>query len=182
MSRAGLAKAMGVSLQEVQRRMRVGTLVAHTHRGGEPLFTYNQLEEQRMLSRKKVSQANPGTVTIEYTGDDASVVFKALREGKTLDDIVVDHSVHPLVVKAAAEAFAQLRGGFFVSSESSRDLEKLPIDGEFPVQTGTQLVEMLRGALTDVACSECQKKTRKVCLACARNLARKGRGQSGDED
>lgn len=181
LTRGQLAQKLGVSFQEVNRRLRVGSLKPHMKRGKEPLFHVGQLEEQRMLSRKR--SAEPGKeVQIDYTGKDASTVFKALRDGKTLDEIVVEHAVHPLIVKAASDAFAQLRGGFFVSSDSARALEKLPIDGEFPVQTGEQLIEMLSTALEEAACEECQKKTRKVCLACARNLARKGRKTEEGED
>lgn len=183
LTRGALAKALGVSIQEVQRRLRVGSLVPHTHRGTEPVFTYAQYEEQRMLSRKRMNQAAPSTAAaVEYSGEDASVVFKALREGKTLDDIVIEASVHPLVVRAAAEAFAQLRGGLFVSAACMSELEKMPIDGEFPVQGDVQLIEMLRGALIDTACSECRKRKRKVCLACAKSLARKGKGREEDDD
>lgn len=181
MTRGQLALKLGVSYQEIARRLRVGSLKPHMKRGKEPLFHSGQLEEQRMLSRKRT--AEPGKeIPIDYTGKDASTVFKALREGKTLDEIVIEYGVHPLIVKAASDAFAQLRGGFFVSSDSARALERLPIDGEFPVQTGEQLIELLRAALEEAACEECQKKTRKVCLACARNLARKGRKTEEGED
>lgn len=183
MTRAGLAKALGVTVQEVQRRLRIGSLVPHSHRGTEPMFTYGQLEEQRMLSRKRTTVgAAQGPAPVEFSGDDASIVFKALREGKALDDIVIESSVHPLIVKAASEAFAQLRGGLFLSVEHMRELEKMPIDGEWPVQSAKHLVDMLRGALEETSCEKCKKKARKVCLVCAKNLARKGKTVAEDED
>lgn len=181
MPRAGLAKALGVSLQEVQRRLRVGSLVPHSHRGSEPLFTYGQLEEQRMLSRRRTTAAQ-GPAPVEFSGDDASIVFKALREGKALDDIVIDSSVHPLIVRAASEAFAQLRGGLFLSAEHMREIEKMPIDGEWPVQGAKQFVDMLRGVLEETSCEKCKRKARKVCLVCARNLARKGKVATAAEE
>lgn len=181
LTRGQMAQRLGVSIQEVQRRLRVGTLKPYMKRGKEPLFHTGQLEEQRMLSRRRTAEPGKEPV-VDFTGKDASTVFKALRDGKTLDDIVVDYAVHPLIVKAAAEAFAQLRGCLFVSSDRLRDLEKLPIDGEWPVQTDTQLVKMLREALTEAACSECKKRTRKVCLACAKSLARKGKGEVEAEE
>lgn len=174
LTRGTLAKALGVSIQEVNRRLRVGSLKPYIRRGKEPLFHTGQLEEQRMLSRKRT--AEPGKESIvDFTGKDASTVFRALREGKALDDIVIEHAVHPHIVKAAAEAFAQLRGCLFLPAEFVRELEKLPIDGEFPVTSSDALAEMLRSALVENSCTECNRKTRKVCLGCARTLARKGR-------
>lgn len=174
LTRGQLAQKLGVSFQEVNRRLRVGSLKPYLKRGKEPLFHTGQLEEQRMLSRKRTAEPGKEAV-VDFTGKDAATVFKALREGKALDDIVIEHAVHPLIVKAASEAFAQLRGSLFLSAEFLRELEKLPIDGEFPVTSSEALAVMLRDALVEGACGECKRKTRKVCLACARNLARKGR-------
>lgn len=184
LTRGQLAQRLGVSVQEIQRRLRVGSLKPHLHRGKEPIFHSGQLEEQRMLSRRRTAEPGKEAV-IDFTGRDAATVFKALREGKALDAIVIEHAVHPHIVKAAAEAYAGLRDSLFVGPEIVRELEKLPLDGEFPIRTGNQLLDMVRDALTEAACVECQKKTRKVCLACSRSLARKGGkpgASSGGED
>lgn len=180
LTRGQLAQKLGVSFQEVNRRLRVGALKPYLKRGKEPIFHVGQLEEQRMLSRKRTVEPGREAV-VDFTGKDAATVFKALREGKALDDIVIEHGVHPLIVKAASEAYAQLRGSLFVSAERMRELEKMPIDGEWPIQNDVQLIEMLRGALEESSCEKCKRKTRKVCLACAKSLARKGKHAASDD-
>ena len=147
------------------------------------MFTYGQLQEQRMLSRKRMAPTTSPTVEeVQYNGEDAAVVFSCLDENMTLPHIVVHHKIHPDAVMAAARAYQRMQGGLMLSGSFVSRLEKLPLDGEFPVQTENQLLEMLQSALTDTACSECQKRTRKVCLACARSLARKGKPSALDAE
>ncbi len=182
LTKANMAERLSVSLQEINRRLRVGSLRPHVKKGKEELFHPRQVDEQRMLSRRRF-HAEPGKEpVIDFSGKDASTVFKALREGKALDDIVIEFTVHPFIVKAAAEAFAQLRGGLYISADKMKELEKMPIDGEWPIQSDTQFMEMLQGALEESACEGCKKKKRKVCLGCARSLARKGKVLSGEDE
>jgi len=182
LTKAALAQRLGVGIKEINRRLRTGALREYRKRAGALYFHPSQVEEQKLLSKSRPNTKKEHLDTVEYSGDEAAVVFRALGEGKTLLSIVIESCLHPAVVEAAARAFAQLQGGLHLGAASLREMEKLPMDGEFPIQSEQQFVEMLRSALEEAACGECQKKTRKVCLACARNLARKGRKTEDGED
>lgn len=181
LTKRSLAHHLSVSVQEINRRMRLGNLKAYKTQKGVAFFHPDQVEEQRSYARgkNKVVTSEVKTV-VEYTGEEAAVVFRELQAGSSLTNIVVEKMIHPAVVRAASEAFSQLQGCLFLGEDTLRAIEKLPLDGEFPIQTGSQLVEILKEAFREKACIKCQKKTRKVCLGCAQGLARKGRGAASD--
>lgn len=175
LTKPAFAKRLGVGIKELNRRIRTGSLREFKKSRGALLFHPDQVEEQKLLTRTRPNAKKEHLDTVEYSGEEAAVVFRALADGKSLHDIVVGTELHPVVVEAASRAYAKLRNGLFIGGGELAEIEKLPIDGEFPVQSGLQLVDMLRASLLDNACEECKRKARKVCLACARNLARKGR-------
>lgn len=176
LTKAALAKRLGVGIKEINRRIRTGSLREMKRVRGALLFHPDQVEEQKLLTRTRTNVAKKEQLdTVEYSGEEASTVFRALHAGKTLHEIVIENTLHPAIVEAASRAYAHLQGGLYLTGKYMAELEKLPIDGEFPVSGGEQLVEMLREALTETACAECKRKARKVCLGCARSLARKGK-------
>lgn len=175
MTRQKLADRLGVHVSTVRLRESLGEIrpSAYTAKGWvlydeTVLVQWAQPSKRGLPGRAAPTQHS----TLEYTSEDAVKVFRALNAGKDAITTVLETGVHPRVVEAAALDWARMNAGFLMTKEYLDIINKLPLEGNFPVTTPEGLIELLRGAAADVACTTCGLRTRSVCTPCMNKKVR----------
>ncbi len=167
--RQEVADILGVSVSEVRRRERIGTLRPKRRDSrGVWLFDREEVEEQckprgggPKLTRKS---ADP------FTPEEAKAIFDALDAGKTLVQCVCECLILPTTVELIAVAYARLSGAMYVRKEAMDVINALPLEGTFPLKRDVDLVEVLKSAAADT-CKKCNTRARVLCKPCALKAA-----------
>jgi hypothetical protein len=162
--RQEVADILGVTVSEVRRRERIGTLRPKRRDSrGVWLFDRGEVEEQRKpkgASRLTRKSADP------FTPEEAKAVFDALDAGKTLVQCVCECLILPTTVELIATAYARLSGGMYVRKEAMDAINVMPLEGTFPLKADTDLVAVLKTASADT-CKKCNTRARVYCKPCA---------------
>ena len=172
------AKFLGHSMSEFKRRLALGyyppdkisvkgwrlykpaSLERFKRERGSPfLESYTPPTSSPPAVDPKSSGEAPTLPTVHptngYDAATAKIVMTEFNNGKNPADVVVEHGVHPLQVRAIHQVWAELRGLITLTSEQVDRINALKLDGEFPVETGEQLVKNLE---------EMERKESPVCV------------------
>jgi hypothetical protein len=168
LTRAQVATRLGISLAEVKRRERVGLIEpAAVNAKGWHLYASTQLDYIRNCTANASQRRRLGERdAIAYSGEEAAQVFAALDSGLALKECVKRFAIHPSIIEAIAAAWARLDEGLFVSGEVMSELNRLPLNGTFPVTGDRELLNILKDAATEL-CVQCGSRARQVCAQCA---------------
>jgi hypothetical protein len=123
----------------------------------------------RQASGNQGKSAKPAFL---YTGTTAQIIFMLLREGKSIADIVIEKGIHPDVVHATANKYAELSGGLFLSSDEKKLLEEFMLA---PVQmkTGAEIVTLAKkNAAARITCTQCFAHAAGYCESCVTAFVR----------
>lgn len=157
-----------VTVQEFRRRENCGYIVSCGD-GARGLRLYKQSSIEEMLSGKtgwigRRGQAAARTITASVQV--VKSVFAELQGGATLLDIVMKLDVMPDQAVLIAEAYAKVTNTLFVSHEIMERINRLPLEGDFPLKSDAELFDVLRKTTED-ACRRCSKNARLFCKKCA---------------
>jgi hypothetical protein len=171
LSRQEFAQRVGLSVAEIRRKESVGLLSpAGRTRYNRPYYGEREvaivLEMSRADGREKDRRQIERSSDFEYNRQDACRVFEMLQEGKPLDQIVTALGLHPHMVRASAADFAAMNHSFVIRGHVMEQINKLPLDGVFPIETDMELLEILK-VVSYGTCTLCQKKPRSICRHCA---------------
>ena len=112
------------------------------------------------------------TEDITYSSQEAVGVFRLLREGRTLEEIVLEKEFHPALVQVIAKDYQAVSGAILITKPVVDEINKLSesgLDGSFPVRSGEEILELLKEA-ADQRCSGCGKRKRsQLCGRCVRS-------------
>lgn len=155
------------------------TRVGKTSRGWA-LFSESQIEEVKQHLQMRVPKNRESstsslisqTSVAYFEADVAARVFKELDLKKHPADIVQELVIHPDIVKSIFLAWKDLRGGLYIPQAIMDKINKLPLEGSFPVRTPEQLLQNLEesAAATLPQCGKCKKNYRELCRTCAELL------------
>lgn len=138
--------------------------------------TVARLEEQKILrpsALRKNGAANGTGSYVAFTGEQAAKVFEALEEGLTEIQVVMKKGIHPKVVSEAAIEYHRLKQEIIVTRDRLKIINALPLDGNFPITTADELVDLLRGCAVETSCEQCRKRPRVICEPCSLKVAKK---------
>lgn len=171
LTRAQVAQRLGISLAEVKRRERVGHIEPFAiNEQGWHLYHVDQLDQIRNCTATANRQKRI-TELVAYSGEEAAKVFAELDDGTSLRDCVKKFALHPAVVDAIAVAWARMEDALFVSGNVMEKINRLPLDGNYPIQSDVELLEIMEQAANE-KCNRCKKNARSVCIRCAVRMPR----------
>lgn len=167
-SRNDVAKALGVSRDQIVRKEKAGTLGLHGVRNEKGHLVYAESEVKRLIRAQQEhieEKASPirrkylKSITSSYDNETASRVFEAIEQKVPFHKIVISLKVHPEELIAITKHWETLCGGFFVSGEQADKIAALPISGTFPIESGEVLLGNLEQSLGSggVHCAKCKR-------------------------
>lgn len=171
LTRNQLAQRLGVSGSEIRRREQTGELVPTAkHPAG-----WNLYDENAVAQARRPKQRRAGVDAVErstYSPEDAVTVFKMLEAGKTLVQTVLDSNLHPNIVEAVALDYARMTGTLLIPQFFMDQINKLTLEGTFPIKDAPGLLEVMELAANDLSCTSCGKRSRSVCGVCVKVTVR----------
>jgi hypothetical protein len=179
------AHRVGVPASEVLRNHQEGYFLAAVGggkgRGKQRLYAPEQVAEYKQMLKAREPQAVSHLLDkVPYSAEDAQRAFQALREGKTLAEIVLEKGIHPDVAMAIGQAWQRLTGAIFISGETLQKISGLALTGPLPVKNEDDLFEVLRIAADDTACTACKKSARTLCKKCVAQALLQARQEERD--
>lgn len=190
-NRARAAEYLGLTVAELRRREQDGIYPMHIDRRGWHWFSEAEL---KALFSNGISKAVKGFPEVKYKplgeqlkkpekrsastesgaqddSEDAKKIFAEMKKGTHPTDIVLDLGLSPHVVRRVTAIWREMREQIVFTDAQRIDLEKLPLQGEFPVRSSEHLLEMLKKTFaTPTLCGRCGKGKARICVDCASAL------------
>lgn len=175
MTRGMLQDRLGLTMSDIKKLKAVGLLepVKIMERTGWALYDDSTVDKLRGNSFfHKVDKRMPGfgSMSVAYHASESQQVFALLRQERTLIDIQIETGLHPTVVAAIVRDYTELSNAILIDRGMLEEIEKLPLEGTFPIRTARGLVTILRNAAKEHRCVRCQRKRSRFCGACAKEM------------
>lgn len=172
-SRDDAAQMLDVTVHEMRRRQAAKQLkVVKRGARGQVFYDWAAIEMMR-LKRNEPSSSSPTFVEpyippiVDFSTEEAKMVFDALDEGATVVQCVRRLSLHPGKVESIAYSWARMSDTIVLDAETVRAINELPLDGTFPVTKASDILSILVSASKPTPCSLCSKRPSHVCRTCA---------------
>lgn len=179
LSREEAASALGVKIAEVDRLIAKGELRSVTDRSGRGRPAKRVYEEDVSIilqqARKTAKDAPSPSYAERFTPEDASRMFSALKSGTSVEDCVISLKIHPSAAMAIKRAWDQVRGQITLDAADLRRLEKMGLDGSFPIESGEGLMDLIETAARGAQCVECKTRAASMCRLCSAKSGVKSR-------
>lgn len=118
----------------------------------------------------------------EYTAHESHQVFALLSQGVSLTDIHLRVRLHPVIILAVQRDWARMHGAMIVPLDVIEEINKLPLEGTFPITTPKELYDILLLASQEKKCGQCKvRPIAHTCLACTKKSLYQAR-RSGARD
>jgi DNA-binding transcriptional MerR regulator len=127
---------------------------------GQAKEVLNELQKQAQIPANQLID--------NFTNQDAVRVFSALRDNKPLAEIVIEMQLHPAIVRKIHKEWIELQGfGLYISVPLLEQINKLPLEGTFPIETAEGLFENLK-EIADAGekCITCKRSVAAYCTKC----------------
>lgn len=162
-----IAERLGVTIHEVRRRQRAGTLPPPLKKGENKELLWSRTEIDSIALRRERNRN-----AAVYTPEQAALVFEAFEKGHNDIHCVVDLKVPPAAVKALKADYADLKGCLFVTSEVLKQINDMELDGPFPLVDQDDLLIFVQQKAAE-KCGECHKRHPTFCKACVQTALKK---------
>jgi hypothetical protein len=174
-TREELARRLGVSASEIRRREAVGQIKSSEQSGKKPLFKESLVSVlSPFIGKGKMQKMAEAGVDYRkmyrYSSEDSQKVFDMLKTNTPLEDIVIKLCLHPGIVRAITEEYKEITGAVLVSGKVMSEINELPLDGNFPLTSGEEILEIMR-ACAQAVCQSCGKRPGTVCMRCVSAVA-----------
>jgi len=177
MTKQMLIRRTGLTIGEVRILIKRGVLkpVGYNHLGWGYYDETTIAQLKRRVRKTKDDLREDFMHSLDprrpYEASDGVRVFEMIRLGTSLRDIVVQTGLHPTTVKAINADYEECEGGIYLPTEIVDELNKLPLDGAFPLQTAYAVLEMCKKAARGGVCLACKSRQSKLCVTCSRSGA-----------
>lgn len=177
-NRQDVAARLGVTVYEIARREKAGQLRSEKRRGPHREVFYRESEIAKHLARKanKENRSILQDKTIDprllfsFTPNESQLVFRLIREKTPLEQIVIEHGIHPGAIRAIVREYQEMTGAFLVNGDVMTEINQLPLDGNFPIEKSEDLLALLTEAASS-DCINCHKRPKAVCKQCVVDVA-----------
>lgn len=137
------------------------------------------------LTATSTSESRITSPTLRYSAEDGVRVFELLGEGKSLEVVVRETRIHPLIVKAIRIDYDDLTGSIHLSKHVVDRLNEFgtqgKLSGGFPLRDDADVLAVVELCAIDRTCSSCEKNPAlsscEDCLAKERRAALSGMSQ-----
>lgn len=132
----------------------------------------------RHLSEEGVPTAEAlSTLIARYPAEDGVRVFELLREGKTLEEIILATRIHPLVVKCIAADYDDITGSIHLPKRVVDQMNALGVAGKllgaFPLRDADNVYEVVELSAQERTCETCGTEAAiNRCMTCLVNARR----------
>jgi hypothetical protein len=107
-----------------------------------------------------------------YTTEQAVDVFTRLAANEPLSQICIAVRVHPTTLLAIASDYAMLSDCLFIPEHVMRQINELPLEGEFPISNAEDLLAIMQRAARSKKCAFCKTSELGIaCVGCVRRRA-----------
>ena len=137
----------------------VERLIAMKHDGS--LFRTLASSEPTSSSNEAAAHQRPlMTAAMHYSAEDGVRVFELLHAGKSLEQIILQTRIHPLIVKAIRADYDDITGSVHLPRDIVDRLNdfgragRLP--GAFPVRSSEDVITVVELCAVDRTCSTCE--------------------------
>ncbi len=177
-TREEVAKVLECSVNEVRRREGRGHFKPVHGRGKDNRVFYS-LEQIEMYKKRRQEQRGPDlsktdnvrVVTIApdvpFTVEEARSVFAELRKGASPLDCIERLPIHPDKIEGILRSYERIAGAIVINSDKAAIINKMPLDGVFPVVDADGIIALLQASAKEPSCSSCGKRPRVMCKTCA---------------
>lgn len=126
--------------------------------------------ELRKLKAGALLDENSSTVVANYSDVQGVEVFELLGEGRSLEEIIVETRIHPLVVKRIREDYDDITGSIHIPRRVVDQLnafEEKGLPGTFPVKDANAVLDFFQGYALVRACPTCSDRLASIyCTQC----------------
>lgn len=117
----------------------------------------------------KLSPASSDSKMV-YSVDEGVSVFTMLRSGLAVDEIFLKTKIHPGVIHTIIKDYELLTKSIILSRAKVDELNKLSLEGNFPLATADDVVEVMKLAAQGRLCPTCTKRPHSdQCERCTRH-------------
>lgn len=190
-TRKTLCEKVGLTDKQF-RALAVDRVVTSDGVNGGGYAIYKTSTVERLLTMKgegslfrRISNATASTSAAPpatYSAEDGVRVFELLRDGQSLEAIILSTKIHPLVVKAIRIDYDDITGSIHLTRDIVDQINdfgsagRLP--GGFPLHDANDVFSVLELCAIDRTCSTCETNAALTscegCLVQARRTARTG--------
>jgi hypothetical protein len=189
LTRKEFAAIVGLSERELIRKAAKGVLEPLKRgKNNQPFYSEAQahaFQQQRAERNRILNKPLPGIAKnhrpmTAYTPEEGRAVFALLRKGTSLDLVVEETGMHPLVIRTIAEDFADMTNSVILRPGDLEIINALSLDGTFPIKDSAGVLELLKNCEQE-KCIRCKKKPRHVCRSCTVHVVREAQRQAAQE-
>lgn len=170
LTRGMLKDATGLTeaeLKSLEGRGKLKSSRRNSH--GWALYSEEILEQLLKIPIKRdIKLTSLTNSKAAYTNEEAQSVYKLLEENKSLNKIVTELNIHPIVLSAIVKDYESLSTGLVVTKEALERIYQLPINAVFPIKNSEDLYNILENLSKEKKCGKCNQRPRGVCLPCAK--------------
>lgn len=143
------------------------------------LFSYRKEEDGTV-----VPVPQPLVVPTTYTPEQGVQVLEMLDQQIPILRIVLETKLLPQVVRRIQMEYDEMVGSLTIPKRVLDQMNKLPLEGSFPLRFATDILEIMQAALQIRACTTCERtRAMSVCSRCFKNqLAKSAATEVEDEN
>lgn len=172
LTREQACEMLGNRPADLTRLIKRGDLRTATAYGAKGTRPVEKIYEEDILfliqhAKKTAADAPSPSFADRYTPEDASRMFAALKSDTSVEDCIISLKIHPRAALAIKQAWDEVRGAVTLSREGLARVEKMGLEGTFPITTSEELMEVLENAGQERACSTCRKRPASMCRSCS---------------
>lgn len=139
-------------------------LAVDVHRVAEALVRKKSLPTKTPLPEQEPFREALSTAV--YSSTDSSRMFQELENGAGCIECVIKLGIHPEAARAIYRVWNELRRHVVLFRPELERIEKMGLDGTFPIEDAPGLMDVIESAARERECTACHRRPGTVCRAC----------------
>lgn len=182
-TRSELCDRSGLTLSEYNKLVQRRVLVSKHHNFRDwPLYVEADVAiavESLQARRQRVEPVTAKRGRSGYNAAQASAVFEAVRQGKSIKSIYFATKIHPDVLNEILDQYEKICGTIFLNERHLEAINACAIEGfELPIRTAADVVKLIRHLTTERRCSVCDERPPSDrCARCVKASAQRARAK-----
>jgi hypothetical protein len=111
--------------------------------------------------------AKDRVLPLGYDAEQSQNVFRMLKEGRELRDVVIETGILPDVLDEIIKAYERLTSTIFLSKATVDRLSALFVVN-FPIDGEDALMDVVEAASSEHKCIRCKARQGRICMGCSR--------------
>jgi len=106
-------------------------------------------------------------IKASYSPEQGRKAIRMLEKGLNPIQIVTELGLHPTIVYTIIRDYTLIKGGIWIPGDVMETLNKVPLEGIFPITTAEGILELCITASNELLCKKCKVKRRpNQCKGC----------------